>query len=39
MEPALAVLQRQMRAPDKRNGKGRAVPKCIALPFCGLHES
>ena len=36
MEPAPAVLLRQMRAPDKRNGKGRAIPEAYCLAFLQL---
>ena len=36
MEPAPAVLLRQMRAADKRNGKGRAIPEAYCLAFLQL---
>ena len=39
MESAPAVLLRQMRAPDKRNGKGRAIPEAYCLAFLQLTRA
>ena len=39
MKPAPAVLLRQMRAPDKRNGKGRAIPEAYCLAFLQLTRA
>ena len=39
MESAPAVLLRQMRAPDKRNGKGRAIPEAYCLAFLHLTRA
>ena len=33
MESAPTVLLRQMRAPDKRNGKGRAISNVLPFPL------